>query len=378
MGWSMDNHAPSNFIQGKPPFMTQFLVRRLFLILPVLLGILLVTFTITRLVPGDPCYVMLGERATEASCNDFRARFGLDKSIPEQFGRYVLNLLKGDFGNSLKDRRPITTIIAERLPMTFELTFFAMIFSSSFGILLGVISALNRNSIIDTLTMLGANMGVSMPVFWLGLLLAYVFALMLKGTPFQLPPSGRLSPGVSMIPLTKTWGIQDVAGAKAFALAFLSNSAIINGLLSSNYKLFFDAIKHLILPSIAVGTISLSVIARMTRSALLDVLGQDYIRTARAKGLRQRLVIRKHALRNALIPIVTIIGLQTGGLLSGAVLTETIFSLPGVGSKMVEAILGRDYPVVQGFSVIIALVFVFTNLIVDASYAYLDPRVRVK
>ncbi len=358
--------------------MIQFLIRRLFLILPVLVGILLVTFTITRLVPGDPCYVMLGERATESTCNDFKARFGLDKSIPEQFGRYVLNLLKGDFGNSLKDRRPITTVIAERLPMTFELTFFAMIFSSTFGILLGVISALNRNSIIDTLTMLGANMGVSMPVFWLGLLLAYVFALVLKDTPFQLPPSGRLSSGISMAPLTKVWGIQDATGVKAFGLSFLSNSAILNGLLTSNYKLFFDALKHLILPAVAVGTISLSVIARMTRSALLDVLGQDFIRTARAKGLRYSVVIRRHALRNALIPIVTIIGLQTGGLLSGAVLTETIFSLPGVGSKMVEAILGRDYPVVQGFSVVIALIFVFTNLIVDASYAYLDPRVRVK
>jgi peptide/nickel transport system permease protein len=217
-----------------------------------------------------------------------------------------------------------------------------------------------------------------MPVFWLGLLLAYVFALMLKGTPFQLPPSGRLSAGVSIVPLAKTWGLQDVTGVKAFFLALISNSAILNGLLTPNYKLLFDALKHLILPSIAVGTISLAVIARMTRSALLDVLGQDYIRTARAKGLRYTLVIRKHALRNALIPIVTIIGIQTGGLLSGAVLTETIFSLPGVGSRMVEAILSRDYPVVQGFSVVIALIFVFTNMIIDASYAYLDPRIRVK
>jgi peptide/nickel transport system permease protein len=253
-----------------------------------------------------------------------------------------------------------------------------MIFASTMGILLGVISALNRNSIIDTLTMLGANIGVSMPVFWLGLLLAYVFALMLKGTPFQLPPSGRLSAGVSLVPLAKTWGITDATGVKAFFLALISNSAILNGLLTPNYKLLFDALKHLILPSMAVGTISLAVIARMTRSALLDVLGQDYIRTARAKGLRYALVIRRHALRNALIPIVTIIGIQTGGLLSGAVLTETIFSLPGVGSRMVEAILSRDYPVVQGFSVVIALIFVFTNMIIDASYAYLDPRIRVK
>jgi peptide/nickel transport system permease protein len=358
--------------------MTQFLLRRLFLIMPVVLGILFVTFTITRLVPGDPCYVMLGERATETTCNDFKVRFGLDKSIPEQFVRYVFNILKGDFGNSLKDRREITTIIGERLPMTIELTIFAMLFASIFGILLGVISALKRNTAVDTTTMLFANIGVSMPVFWLGLLLAYFFALVLKGTPFSLPPSGRLSAGMSMVPLAKTWGIQNATGVKAFLLALLSNSAIMNGLLSGNYALTADAIKHLILPALAVGTISLAVIARMTRSALLEILGLDYIRTARAKGLRHATLIRRHALRNAMIPIVTIIGIQTGALLSGAVLTETIFSLPGVGSRMVEAILGRDYPVVQGFAVVIALIFVFTNLIVDASYAYLDPRIRVK
>ncbi len=358
--------------------MIQFLIRRLFLVLPVLVGILLVTFIITRLVPGDPCYVMLGEKATETTCNDFKARFGLDKSIPEQFARYVFNIMQGEFGNSLKDRRPITTIIGERLPMTIELTILAMLFASTFGIVLGVVSALNRNSIIDTLTMLGANIGVSMPVFWLGLLLAYVFALVFKGTFLQLPPSGRLSANMSLIPLATTWGIENASGAQAFFLALASNSAILNGLLTGNLPLVFDALKHLILPAIAVGTISLAVIARMTRSALLEVLGQDYIRTARAKGLRYSLVIRKHALRNALIPIVTIIGIQTGSLLSGAVLTETIFSLPGVGSRMVEGILNRDYPVVQGFAVVIAFIFVFTNLIVDASYAYLDPRVRVQ
>jgi peptide/nickel transport system permease protein len=358
--------------------MTQFLLRRLLLILPVLMGVLLVTFTITRLVPGDPCYVMLGEHATEESCKQFSARFGLDKSIPEQFIRYMLNLAKGDFGTSLKDRRPVVTIISERLPMTFELTMFAMVFASILGVVLGVFSPLKRNSFLDTFTMIGANIGVSMPVFWLGLLLAYLFALVLKGTPFQLPPSGRLSAGVSMMPLAKVWGLQNVTGVKAFLLALVSNSAILNGLVTGNFKLVGDAVKHLILPAIAVGTISLAVIARMTRSALLDILGQDYIRTARAKGLPNSTVVRRHALRNALIPIVTIIGIQIGGLLAGAVLTETIFSLPGVGSRMVEAILNRDYPVVQGFAVVIAFVFVFTNLLVDLSYAYLDPRVRLK
>ena len=358
--------------------MTQFLIRRLLLTFPVMVGILLVTFIITRLVPGNPCYVMLGERATEATCNDFMHRYGLDKSIPEQFIRYVANLAKGNFGESIKDRRPIMTIISERLPMTIELTILAIVFASTFGILLGIISALNRNTFIDTLTMIGANIGVSMPVFWLGLLLAYVFALMLKGTPFVLPPSSRLTAGMSLVPLAKTWGLGTPAGISGFLLRLMSNSAILNGLLTANFALVGDALRHLILPAAAVGTISLSVIARMTRSSLLDVLGQDYIRTARAKGLIYRLVITRHALRNALIPIVTIIGIQTGGLLSGAVLTETIFSLPGVGSRMVEAILGRDYPVIQGFSVVVALIFVFTNLIVDFSYAFLDPRIRLE
>jgi peptide/nickel transport system permease protein len=358
--------------------MLQFLNRRLLLMIPVLIGILLVTFTITRLVPGNPCYVMLGERATVETCDDFNHRYGLDKSIPEQFIRYVGNILQGDFGMSIKDRRPITTIIAERLPMTFELTILAMLFAATFGVLLGVISALKRNTWIDSLTMLGANIGVSMPVFWLGLLLAYFFALVLKETPFALPPSSRLSPGISLVPLAKLWGLEDLTGVKAFLLSLISNSAILNGLLTRNLTLVMDALKHLILPATAVGTISLAIIARMTRSSLLDVLGQDYIRAARAKGLPYRRVITHHALRNALIPIVTIIGIQTGGLLGGAVLTETIFSLPGVGSRMVEAILGRDYPVVQGFSVVIASVFVLSNLIVDASYAYLDPRIRLK
>ena len=358
--------------------MTQFIIRRLLLVLPVLIGILVVTFIITRAVPGDPCFVMLGERATVEACEDFDRRYGLDKSIPEQFLRYMMNIAQGNFGVSIKDRRPITTIISERLPLTFELTILAMLFASIFGVILGVYSALHRNSFADSLTMLGANMGVSMPVFWLGLLLAYFFALVLKDTPFALPSSHRLSSGMSLVPLAKVWGLEDLTGVKAFLLALVSNSAILNGLLTRNFELVNDALRHLILPAVAVGTISLAVIARMTRSSLLDVLGQDYVRAARAKGLKYNKVITKHALRNALIPIVTIIGIQTGALLGGAVLTETIFSLPGVGTRLVEAILNRDYPVVQGFSVVIAFIFVATNLIVDISYAFLDPRIRLK
>ncbi len=358
--------------------MLQYILRRLLMLIPVMIGILVVTFTITRLVPGNPCYVMLGERATPEKCQLFLERYGLNDSIPEQFVRYAAHLLQGDFGESIKDKRPITDIIAERLPMTMELTFFAILFSTTFGVLLGVISALNRNSWGDMLTMLLANMGVSMPVFWLGLLLAYFFALVMRDTPFFIPPSGRLSPGISLTPLAKVWGLSDLTGIPRFVIYFISNSAILNGILTGNFILVRDALWHLILPSVAVGTISLAVIARMTRSSLLEVLGQDYVRTARAKGLIERLVITKHALRNALIPIVTIVGLQTGGLLGGAVLTETIFTLPGVGTRMVEGILSRDYPIVQGFSVVIAIIFVFTNLIVDVSYAYLDPRIRLE
>jgi peptide/nickel transport system permease protein len=287
-------------------------------------------------------------------------------------------VLQGDFGLSIRDKIPITTIIAERLPMTIELTLFAVGFAAFFGILLGVISALNRNSIIDVVTMIGANMGVSMPVFWLGLLLAYFFALVMQDTIFYIPPSGRLSAGTTLTPLAEFWGLGEVEGLLGFILTFLTNSAVFNGVVTGNLELLRDALWHLILPAMAVGTISMAVVARMTRSSLLDVLGQDYIRTARAKGLIERLVISRHALRNSLIPIVTVIGLQTGGLLSGAVLTETIFGLPGVGSRMVEAILIRDYPVVQGFTVIIAAIFVLTNLLVDISYAYLDPRIRVE
>ncbi len=358
--------------------MLQYVARRLLMLFPVLMGILLVTFTIVRLIPGDPCFVMLGEKATKEKCDDFKRRFGLDQSLPVQFVRYMGNIVQGDFGETIRDRRQVMDVVAERLPMTMELTALAMLFATIFGVIMGLVSALNRNSIIDVFTMLIANMGVSMPVFWLGLLLAYVFALLLKGTPFYIPPSSRLSAGVSLIPLAKIWGLEDWSGLPRFLLALVSNSAILNGILTGNWTLVRDALWHLILPSVAVGTISLAVIARMTRSSLLDVLGQDYVRTARAKGLREQVVIYKHALRNALIPIVTIVGIQTGGLLSGAVLTETIFSLPGVGSRMVEAILSRDYPVVQGFSIVVALIFVMTNLVVDVSYAYLDPRIRLE
>ncbi len=358
--------------------MVQFIIRRLILLIPVLMGILLVVFTLTRLIPSDPCYVMLGEKATKETCDAFRERYGLNDSIPIQFIRYMENIAQGDFGTSILRQRPVVDIIAERLPMTIELTFFAMIFSTTVGISLGVVSALRRNSGVDVSTMVLANVGVSMPVFWLGLMLAYVFALILKDTPFFIPPSGRLSSGLGMTPLAQAWGLQDLTGLPKFLLSLLSNSVILHSIIAGNFDVLRNALWHLILPAIAVGTIPLAVIARMTRSSLLDVLGQDYIRTARAKGAIERVVVAHHAMRNALIPIVTIVGLETGALLAGAVLTETVFSLPGVGTALVTAILSRDYPVVQGFVVVIATIFVVVNLIVDLSYAYLDPRIRLQ
>ncbi len=357
--------------------MIQFIMRRLILLVPVMLGILLVTFAIVRLIPGDPCTAMLGERATPAKCAEFKARYGLDQSIPVQFVRYLENTARGDFGISIKSGQPVTEVIAQRLPMTIELTIGAMLFSTFFGILLGFISAVRRNSAADVITMITANIGVSMPVFWLGLMLAYVFALLLKGTPFFIPPASRLSAGLSLTPLTQVWHLENLPPISNFLLTLISNSVVLHSLATGDFTMLRDGLWHLILPSVAVGTIPMAVIARMTRSSLLEVLGQDYIRTARAKGLNERLVLFRHAFRNALVPIVTIIGLETGALLSGAVLTETVFSLPGIGTAMVQGIFARDYPTVQGFTVVIAIIYVVVNLVVDISYAFLDPRIRI-
>jgi len=357
--------------------MYQFLLRRFLLLLPVLFGITFVTFALARILPGDPCFATLGERATEQQCNEFREREGLNDTILVQFFRYLGEISKGDFGESLKDGRQVTKILMERLPMTLEVTMGAMLFSTTFGVLLGVISAVRRNTAVDVGTMIGANIGVSMPVFWLGLMLAYVFAIGLKDTPFWIPPSGRLSSGISIAPLVDTYHLENLSGPWGTIVTLASNTVTFNALITGNFAVLRDALWHLILPCVAVGTIPLSIIARMTRSSLLEVLGLEYVRTARAKGLLERVVVLKHAMRNALLPIVTVVGLSVGGLMSGAVLTETVFALPGVGTQLVSAILSRDYAVVQAFTVVIALIFVFVNLIVDLSYGFLDPRIRM-
>jgi peptide/nickel transport system permease protein len=238
---------------------------------------------------------------------------------------------------------------------------------------------MKHNTAIDVGTMMFANVGVSMPVFWLGLLLAYFFALVLQGTPLALPPSGRLSAGLISIPFYEAWGWGVRDGSLPHStFEFISNHYIFNSLITGDWRLFWDAIQHMILPAAALSTIPMAIIARMTRSSLLDVLGRDYVRTARAKGATERRVVVRHALRNAMLPVVTIIGLQLGALLSGAVLTETVFGLAGAGTMLFEAITARDYPIIQAFTVVIATGYVVLNLIVDVSYGYFDPRVRLE
>lgn len=359
--------------------MARYIARRLLSAVPVLIGVLAVTFALAHLIPGDPCRAMLAEKATPEVCARFNHEKGFDRSVLVQFAFYARDVAKGDLGASIRFQRPVTQIIVERLPLTIELGFFALLIALLIGIPAGIISAIRRNSAIDVGTMVGANIGVSMPVFWLGLMLAYVFALLLKNTPFWLPPSGRLSSGISSVPFYEVWRWNVVKDTTQFhLLEFFANLYIFNALITFNWTVLGDALKHLILPSLALATIPMAIIARMTRSSMLEVLGRDYVRTARAKGLAENRVILAHAFRNALLPVVTIIGLQLGTVFGGAVLTETIFGLAGVGRMLFEAISGRDYPIVQGFTLVIAVGYVLTNLLVDVSYSLFDPRIRLQ
>lgn len=378
--------------------MIQYTIRRILLAIPVLFAIMVVVFVLSRWVPGGPCQSILGERASEEACARFDEAYGLTKPVinciqslrPFVFGGctvnpaetqlviYASSMVQGDFGDSIRFKRPVLLMLAERLPMTIELGLAAMFLALLIGVPAGILSAIRRNSAIDVVTMVGANIGVSVPVFFLGLLLIYFFAITLKDTPFSLPPSGRLSPGVIPVPFYTYYELAVEPNTnKFFAYQFLSKLYILNSFLTKDWVVLKDTLRHLILPTLALSTIPLAVIARMTRSSMLEVLGLDYIRTAKAKGLPNRAIILKHALRNALLPVVTIAGLQMASILSGAILTETIFSLPGVGLSMFEAITARDFPVIQGFVIVIAGIYVFFNLIVDLSYAILDPRIRL-
>ncbi len=358
--------------------MIQYTIRRLLMAIPVIIGILIVTFALARMIPGEPCKAMLGEKATPEVCARFNVRYGFDKPITTQFGIYMRDMLSGDFGQSIRFSRPVTIILIERLPLTMELGTIALLIAISIGIPAGIISAVKRNSIWDVFTMIGANIGVSMPVYWLGLMLQFLFAILLKDTFLQLAPSGRLAPGLVAIPFYEIWGWELAKETIGYHfLEFFSNMYIFNSLITGVWKLLGDAVKHMIMPAMALSTIPLAIIARMTRSSMLEVMKQDYIRTARSKGLKQNKVVLKHAFRNALLPVVTIIGLQVGTIFAGAVLTESIFGLAGVGRILFEAITARDYPIIQAFTVVIAAGYVFINLVVDLSYVFIDPRIRL-
>ncbi len=332
--------------------MFRYVVRRLFETVPVLIGASIAVFLLIHLIPGGPEVALLGERGSTENVAALRERLGLDRPLPEQYLVYIGNVLRGDLGNSVAGNIPIADELRQRFPATAELALFALVLAVIVGVPVGVLSAVRRGSWVDTGTMLGSLIGVSMPIFWLGLLLLWLFGVQLKLLPFI----GRLSPNVE---------IQTITGLNT-----------VDAILTGNWAGLGDALKHLILPSVTLSTIPIAIIARITRSAMLEVLHMDYIRTARAKGLREGTVIRGHALRNALLPVVTVIGLQLGSLLAGAVLTETIFSWPGIGRWLFNSIQGRDYAIVQSVTLVITFVFVAVNMLVDLSYAWLNPRIR--
>ena len=321
--------------------------------IPTLFGISLLVFGFLHLIPGDPALAILGERATEESVARVRAALGLDKPLVEQYAIYMGRVVQGDLGRSILRDDSVSAELARRFPATAELSLAAMLVAVMIGIPAGIISAVKRNSLADSTAMLVSLAGVSMPIFWLGLMLSYLFGVVLR----WLPTGARLSATMKIPSVT--------------------NFMLLDSLLSGIPTAFNDAAWHLLLPAMVLGTVPMAIVARMTRSAMLEVLGQDYVRAARAKGATERAVILKHAFRNALLPVVTIVGLQIGTLMGGAILTETIFSWPGIGRWVFEAIQARDYPIVQGVTLFVAALFVLINFLVDVSYAVLDPRIRL-
>ena len=332
--------------------MRRYAVRRALTIIPVLLGVSVLVFSFIHLIPGDPALTMLGERATPEKVAEVRARLGLDRPIWQQYLLYIGNALRGDLGVSIVRGDPVASDLLRRFPATVELAMAAIVAAVALGIPVGVASAVWRNSPLDSLARLGALTGVSMPIFWLGLVLAWVFGVELR----LLPTGFRLSSGTALVPWT--------------------NFVILDALLQRDWPSLVDALRHLILPALALATIPLAVIARMTRASMLEVLSREYIRTAEAKGLSRRAVVLRHALRNALLPVLTVVGLQVGRLLAGAILTETIFSWPGIGLWVYESIESRDYAIVQGVSLFIAVIVVGVNLVTDILYAAVDPRIK--
>jgi peptide/nickel transport system permease protein len=331
---------------------TKYIVRRVLSAIPVLFGLSIVLFVFVHLLPGDPATALLGQHATPELTARIRTQLGLDKPLYEQYATYILALAHGDFGRSILDNRPILDEFGTRFPGTIELTIGALIFSVGLGIPLGRFAARHVQGIGDGLVTVVSLLGVSIPIFVLGLTMQYVFSVQLR----LLPTSGSIDPRL------------DIPAVTHFIL--------IDTLLARQPEAFVDALRHLILPSIALGSIPLAIVTRITRASVLDVNNEDYVRTARAKGLKESRVDSRHIMRNAWLPVVTVIGLQVGGLLAGAVITETIFAWDGVGRWAVQAIQGHDYIVVQSVITIFAFIFLLVNLIVDIAYAFLNPRIR--
>jgi len=321
--------------------MAGYAARRLLLLVPVVLSAAVVTFALLLLLPGDPAVALLGQEASPEELARFRQLLGLDRPVVVQLGRYLWRVARADFGRSITLDVPVLRLMLSTLPATLELATSSIILAVLIGIPLGLLAARRRGTVVDTGTMLLAQLGVSMPVFWLGVLLILLFAVKLN----WLPSFGRGAP-------------------------------LLGALASGDTGAAIDSLRHLLLPTVTLAFFNLALLSRLTRWALLEVLEEDYVRTARAKGQRERVVLYRHALRNALLPIVTIVGLQFGNALGGAVVTETIYGWPGMGRLVVQAIGQRDFPVVQGAVLILALIFSVFNLLVDLTYAFIDPRIR--
>ncbi|TQR18321.1 ABC transporter permease [Psychrobacillus soli] len=334
--------------------MKSYFARRILQLVPVLIGMSIVVFSIIHAIPGDPATVILGDHATPEAVKELRTEMGLDKPLISQYFAYVKSIVTGDLGNSLRTKKPIQEEITPYLAATIELMFASMIIATVIGVNAGILAAWKRASWFDNIAMFIALVGVSMPVFWLGLMEQWIFSEKLS----WLPSIGRFN---AREPIEAITGLY-----------------MVDTIIQGNWAGLWDAFKHLILPGLALGTIPMAIIARITRSSMLEVLESEYVRTARAKGLSEIWVLYKHALKNAFAPVLTVIGLQVGLLLGGAVLTETIFGWPGIGRYIYDAIGYRDYPVIQSGILIISTIFVCVNLVVDLLYARLDPRINYK
>ena len=334
--------------------MLPFIIRRILIVIPTLLGVTVIVFLMLRITPGDPAELLLGERVTPAALDAMREYLGLKEPLYVQYGMFIKRAIRLDLGETIWTREKVSNEIGQRFPATIELALVAMFISCFFGIILGIISATKQYSWFDYLSMITSLLGVSMPVFWLGLMLMLLFSLSLG----WFPMSGRI-------------GVET-------DLPIITNFFVLDAILVRDWSALGDALMHLALPAIALSTIPLAIVSRMTRSSMLEVLRQDYIKTAKAKGLSQSKIVLKHALRNALIPVVTVIGLQFGILMGGAILTETVFAWPGVGKWLFDGVVKRDYMVIQGGTLLVATTFVLVNLVVDVLYAVINPRISVK